>query len=172
MIPCLFKLATWTAWMIVYFYFYYAHCSGSLSTIMDCVESPVKGRLLFAICIAHCLGSLSTLVTPLYSPAMCEPYSVCPSSRAAIKPLWWLTGRAHCIMIPCLFKLATWTAWMIVYFYFYIYIYQWRLRGSGYSGSARVVAPLSIYLKPARNIPKHFCSNLLFYREYNFVSTT
>ena len=86
MISCLFNLATWITWMIVYIYIMLtALAVGALLWIGRRVSLRGVHWLHYALLTVHSCG---TLVTPQCNPTMCNRTSCVPSAGVAINPLW------------------------------------------------------------------------------------
>ena len=75
---------------------YFAHCPGSLSTLLDWVGSPLCGT--FTICTMHCplfaVWALWWLHNAIQT--MCKRTSCVPSAGCLHKTIMVITVRAHC----------------------------------------------------------------------------
>ncbi len=87
---------------IVIRFVYFAHCSCSLSTLLDWVESLFIRRSLFAICIAHCSQFEHSGDSTMQS-SQCVTVHPVPKFRSCHKAIMVITGRAHCYTF-CIFR--------------------------------------------------------------------
>ena len=69
-------------------------------------ESLFERRSLVALCIAHC-SQFENYGDSTMQSYNVKPYIMCPKCTSCHKAIMVIAGRAHCIMISCLFNLAT-----------------------------------------------------------------
>ena len=81
---------------------HFAHCPGSLSTLLDWVESPLAGRSLFAQCIFHCSQFENSGDFTMQSFQQCVSVHPVPKCRSCHKAILWIYTYIlkWCIQVP------------------------------------------------------------------------